>query len=122
VVKFPTRDSTGSTLLEVFRAAAGPNEEPEVVQVSGAVGREDVERVLANWEDAVAGQLGKKIPFKRHREFTSKGHFVYVTKNRAHDAVAVLEDGTYGSTAAVNRARFGLSTSNPSLPPGTSRG
>jgi hypothetical protein len=121
VRRFPLRDSTGSTLMDVYRAASGKPEEAERAEVS-VIGSDEVERVLSNWESTVSDQLGRKVPFKRHREFSDQGHTRYVSSNKAVDAVAVLEDGTYSSTALVNRARFGITSAVPMMPPGTRRG
>jgi hypothetical protein len=130
MAKFPTRESTGTTLMDTFRTMVRREEEPDVVELPGAVTQEDIENVLGNWESTVAAQLGKKVPFKRHREFTPDGFYRYVTQNKKADAVAVIEDGIYHATAIVNRARFGLRASSPSLtvsgtislPPGTKKG
>ena len=120
--RFPLRDATGSTLMDVFRAASGDPEGVNPIEV-GAIGQEEAERILANWESAVSDQLGRKVPFKRHREFSPKEGFArYVSTNKAVDAVAVLEDGQYKSTALVNRARFGITSAAPSMAPGTRRG
>ena len=108
--------------MDTFRTMTRPEEEPDVVELPGAVTQEDIEWVLGNWENTVSDQLGRKIPFKRHREFTTDGFYRYVSQNKKVDAVAVVEDGIYRATAIVNRARFGLRASSPSLPPGTRKG
>ena len=110
-VKYPQRETTGATAADTFGAAAtaiGSMSAPHVFDVDHLIAREDVERAIANWEQAVSDQLGRKIRFTHWREYTPSGHWRYVSINRAVDALAVVEEGTYGAAVLVNRARFGF--------------
>jgi len=122
-VKFPLRDTYGTVNETALAATGQPLEEP-AFHVRSLIGAEDIDRAISDWEEFVSGQRGRKLKFKRWREFTPSGHMRYVSSNKGVDAVAIVEGRTYDTEVATNRGAFIFRREREavSLPPGTSRG
>jgi hypothetical protein len=118
---YPVKDSSGATVLDAFRTlaadigsgdtpmAADFSDAPEVIHFRGHVlGRRDCLIAIDNWEEAVKGQLGRRLKFKHWREFSPLGFWRYFSVNKTADAIAILEEETYGGVGITNRARWAL--------------
>jgi hypothetical protein len=118
---YPVRDSSGGTISDAFRTlaasigsgdtpvAADLSDAPPMIRFSGRVlGQKDCLIALDNWEEAVKGQLGRRLKFRHWREFSPHGFWRYFSVNKTADAIAILEEEAYGGVGITNRARWAL--------------
>ena len=105
---FSQREPTASTLSEAAAAIARQLDENVPENVARFHFTDEGLEALDDWEASVSGQVGRPLRFTRWREWTSRGHWRYVTMHRRASAFAILEEETYGATAITNRAAYVL--------------
>jgi hypothetical protein len=61
---------------------------------------------LADWEQAVQEQRGRRLRFDRWREYTADGNWRYYSVNRPTAKFAIVEEEPYGAKAIANSAEY----------------